>query len=247
MNLDLVHKFLNEKKDKDTVMYDLYDIRDELLYDTLQKIKVAKPKDRQDWKVIPYAKVKRVWESFAKLGFVRDENILEDMAEQVIHNILQLDINTELCGHKQFIPEDAMEDVGITQDELDDSKYLFDEKAGHYRISDYAMDKLNELALKIAQEEDSSAKLILIDQVFNTVHERSDIAAMFIEGGSSSLNKLAGYEKWKENESKKYVLNFKEFCLRESLMRLLNSKGFTNNFYNLGGSTIEKSKNKIYI
>ena len=29
--------------------------------------------------------------------------------------------------------------------------------------------------------------------------------------------------------------------------RLLNSKGFTNNFYNLGGSTIEKSKNKIYI
>ena len=66
--------------------------------------------------------------------------------------------------------------------------------------------------------------------------------------GSSSLNKLAGYEKIHiENESKKYVLNFKEFCLRESLMRLLNSKGFTNNFYNLGGSTIEKSKNKICI
>ena len=29
--------------------------------------------------------------------------------------------------------------------------------------------------------------------------------------------------------------------------RLLNSKGFTNNFYNLGDSKLEKSKNKICI
>jgi hypothetical protein len=34
-------------------------------------------------------------------------------------------------------------------------------------------------------------KLLLVDQMLNVVHARSDLAGMFVEGGQKTLNKLA--------------------------------------------------------
>ena len=35
-------------------------------------------------------------------------------------------------------------------------------------------------------------KIVIIDQILNVAHQRSDLASWFIEGGSYSLSKLSG-------------------------------------------------------
>jgi hypothetical protein len=194
---DTIDMFPNDRihaKSLDEARSDYWEMYSDTRYATLMAIKKAKMNDRQPWKVVPFPKLQKCWEDFVKHGFVRHESVLDEIANIIVMNIIKVSVNTELTGHKQFQPKDDMEDLEITEEQLYESKYLLDDASGHYRISDYALDNLEKLAIDIIRERNAEKKLILVDRVLNTIHPRSDLAAWFVQGGSSSLNKLAGYE-----------------------------------------------------
>ena len=58
-------------------------------------------------------------------------------------------------------------------------------------VSDYGLDKLWAIAELLMRESSSERQLLLCDQMLNVVHQRNDLAALFVEGGSSALSQLA--------------------------------------------------------
>jgi hypothetical protein len=59
-------------------------------------------------------------------------------------------------------------------------------------ISDYGLKPLEELLVQLLKATSPEEKLLLIDRMLNVVHQRSDIADWFVEGGSHALAQLSG-------------------------------------------------------
>ena len=59
-------------------------------------------------------------------------------------------------------------------------------------ISDYGLRPLEELLVELLRASTPEEKLLLIDRMLNVVHQRSDIADWFVEGGSHALGQLSG-------------------------------------------------------
>jgi len=71
--------------------------------------------------------------------------------------------------------------------------YTGDPDMGEY-ISDYGLGPLMTLINKLVNKKTPEEKLLIVDRMLNVIHPRSDIAKWYVEGGSSSLNKLSGYQ-----------------------------------------------------
>lgn len=69
--------------------------------------------------------------------------------------------------------------------------YITDPKIGHMRISDYGLKPLQELAGQLLNTHNSSSKVVVIDRMLNVVHQRSDMASWFVQGGSNALADLS--------------------------------------------------------
>lgn len=203
-------KMLKEDFDLD-IAYDILEKKDEIMRETISDFIDAKEKGggRQPWKVIPFPRLKKIWEDYIKYGHVRDRKGIEMIENLFTRNILKLDVNTELAGHSTHYPDDELEDFGIDSDYLfDDPKFDFGDYIagpnGQPRISDYGLDPLLKLLEQLKHEQDYEKKLVILDKMLNVVHQRSDIAEMFIQGGTSSLNQLSGYYK-PEDEDDPYA------------------------------------------
>jgi hypothetical protein len=192
-----INKFLNE----DDIDWSLYELKDEILREVIGGFLDAREKGggKQPWSVIPFPRLKKIWEDHIKYGFVRDTKGM-DMFENIFtRNILKLYANTELAGHTQSDMADELNDYDQTMDSIWDrtGNYNFGDyivgSNGQYRISDYGLEPLGNLLAQLRKEQDYEKKLPIMDKMLNVVHQRSDIAEMFIEGGSNSLNKLSGY------------------------------------------------------
>ena len=98
----------------DDIMYDLFYERDEIMRETIHLFMKAKiGVTRQPWSVVPFHRLKKIWEDAAKNGFVRDEKGLNMIQTKMLTNLLKLDVNTELMGHMQGYPDDQQfEDAG---------------------------------------------------------------------------------------------------------------------------------------
>lgn len=196
-------------------MYKAYEELDSLLREEsfeLIKNVVEKNIKRQPWKVVSFPRVKKIWQDHAFKGILRDEKGMNDIAYTVINNIVKLYMNTVLCGHstdnpKQFIENnvgyyfkgekpmmDDSEELSITYEEFEDrtDEYFYDENWKQWRISDYAMEPLLKKAKELILAKTAEEKMLLVDQVFNIVHARGDIASLFVEGGSAALSELSG-------------------------------------------------------
>jgi len=173
-----------------------YEKRDDIVLDILQSCIQAKPNERQEWHPMPLHRVKKIWNDYAKTGIVRDERGIDNIADDMITKIITLDANTELMGHSSSDPKDLWDQAGIDYSEELDNKLtdFLEDNNGQLRISDYGLDKLKKLAGDIMEESDYEKKLILIDQILNVVHQRSDLASMFIQGGRGALSQLSGVE-----------------------------------------------------
>lgn len=66
-------------------------------------------------------------------------------------------------------------------------------------ITDYALQPLLKLLSELKKQTKPEDILVTIDKILNVVHQRSDVALWFIEGGSNSLNKLSGYDNTEED------------------------------------------------
>lgn len=78
--------------------------------------------------------------------------------------------------------------------------YVNDPKCGHMRISDYGLAPLQKLAGKLLDTYDSAAKVPVIDAMLNVVHQRSDLASWYVQGGSNALSDLSASPSEREKE-----------------------------------------------
>lgn len=225
------------------------------------------------WKLVPFNRLKRIWEEWAKFGFVRDEKGLEYISDIMVSNTIKISVLTMLAGHTSESPDDYYEDAWgdhireyiksymrfkhepdgeeqyVSRDpnqlEVDwDNKngqyskknsrdldtveninnpfldtmmvqvdevgpngmydkimeelqgrfiwyYIEDPKIGQARISDYGLKPLIDLTSQLRSAYDSSSKVVIIDKMLNVVHQRSDMASWFVEGGSRALADLS--------------------------------------------------------
>ena len=108
----------------------------------------------------------------------------------------------EICERDDLyiLPDDQLRER--LMNEMDDkfSDYATDPKSGHLYMSDYGLKPLQELVVKLRNEESPEQRLVIVDKMLNVVHMRSDLASWFVDGGSSSLSSLSGYEHDEEGE-----------------------------------------------
>lgn len=219
------------------------------------------------WKVVPFNRLKKIWEDHLKYGVVRDEKGFEMVKNIIINNILKVDIISTISGHKSYGSEtfdemlndyvDNQLDCLIEHKKIDYSQYEipFEQPEKGYKIkepvdepspcvvevnpyvksvfdknydkeannrerikdiliedltekflwyytdsenmggfkSDYGLEPLLKLLRELSNTEGTEKELIVLDKILNVVHQRSDIARWFVEGGSSSLSSLSGY------------------------------------------------------
>ena len=188
-----INKFLKESEEE--IDYDLYYLYFEtinnILSDFLEHKKMGIKE--QPWVVIPFPRLKKIWEDFMRNGFVRDIRGLEVIENIVQNNIIKLYANTVLCGHTSINPDDEFEEFGFTEEDRDDF-YDYIDKISDYAFSDFGGRRLGLLTLlkQLRKAKTPEEKIVIIDQILNVAHQRSDLASWFIEGGSYSLSKLSG-------------------------------------------------------
>lgn len=71
--------------------------------------------------------------------------------------------------------------------------YVEDPKTGHLYISDYGLKPLVSLSYELSITTEAEQKVSIIDKMLNVAHQRSDMAAWFVQGGSQALSQLSGY------------------------------------------------------
>jgi len=177
---------------EEDIRYEQFDQEQQAVRDVLEEFKSRQPNEKQPWPVIPFGRVKKIWEDYMRMGFVRDEKGIDQIAQKMIQNVHRLSANTYLAGHTQSDPQENFDEYNMNEEDQEKFyEYMIDER-GQYIISDYGLPKLEKLATQLEHTYNAEEKLQLIDRMFNIVHQRSDLPAFFIEGGSDSLDKLFG-------------------------------------------------------
>lgn len=184
-------------KENDDYTYDYFDKRSEIMRETIQNYMTSKAGDKQSWRLVPFGRLKKIWDDAAKIGVVRDENGLYMIEEILEENIIKIDVNNEILGHSQYLPKDELEDEGYSEEQLEekmneDGDVYFEAPNGQLRISDYGLQPLQKHLMSLKKEHDPSRKMMYMDMILNVVHQRSDLASWFVEGGSQALSQLSG-------------------------------------------------------
>ena len=225
-------KNINENllKENENIDWNLYDLLDDVKRDVMSEyisaVEKEKPnaekgkylKARQEWEVIPLSTLKRQWEEFIKWGFVKPGYIvtIEKIENLITKNICKINVNTLLAGHTPDDPKyewkEFLEGSNILDNKLEEYiKYLDDnfgdfilDEKNMFRISDFALEKLNKAMIELRKAPTPERKLAKIDHILSIIHMRSDIASWFVEGGSSGLASLSGIDR-ELNESKENI------------------------------------------
>ena len=120
--MNRIHKIIKEeiikylKESDDDNDWDLYEqfenVKRELFSDFLYK-NTPEFNKTTPWKVIPYARLKKIWEDFMRMGIVRDTRGLEMIEDIMTENTIKIALFTELFGHTPNNPEeDYVENIG---------------------------------------------------------------------------------------------------------------------------------------
>lgn len=183
--------------ENDDNVYDFYERRDEIMLDVVQNfLKGAK---RIYWPVIKAEKLAKVWLMYGKRGHI-DEKDMDDIADQMINLVARLTVSTDLSGHSpNDVRQELEEKYEYTFTDKQWEKLLdsLEDKSGQWYLSDFGLKPLQNLALRLYNAETPEQKLHVVDRMLNIVHQRSDLAAMFVQGGTSTLQKIAtqgGYQ-----------------------------------------------------
>jgi len=198
-------KAINRSLGKVAVMdeSELLDMFDQAPRMVLEQYRNRSPGERQTWRRVPIGTLERVWQQHAA-GFIHpsSEKLIDRIADDFIWNVAQLYGNTVLSGHihtniynaiEEELKEDGIEMLTEEDWMSDDGfdEFMYNEEHGNSAISDYAMDPLMGDCLELTRAESAEEKLVIIDRMINRIHMRGDIAALFVEGGISSLDRLS--------------------------------------------------------
>lgn len=166
------------------------------MYELAMALKASQGKGHVQWDKIPAGRLAKIWLDYGRTGVVRDEKGLDKIADMVLENIARLSASTAMMGHT---PEDAREtlrdtwELEFTDEEWDDwmPDFFTDAQYGNWMLSDYGLPKLEAIYPKIVKAETAEDKLQWVDRALNVIHQRSDLANMFVQGGSSTLLKIS--------------------------------------------------------
>ena len=187
------HKPIFETNDSDyNASDDFFERRDNQLCDLAHALKQSGGKGKVTWNTVPASLLKRTWIIFGKYNKI-NENDLDKIADRILTNIARLQASTEMMGHTSYNVRGELEDNGyeFTEEEWDIwmSDY-FTDKHGNWLLSDYGLEPLKQCYGQIFNAETPEEKLYAIDKALNIVHQRSDLASLFIEGGTFTLRAI---------------------------------------------------------
>jgi hypothetical protein len=262
-----VINFLKENSDYD---YDYINREDEIKHWMFNDFLYKNTPDfskKIPWRLVPYPRLKKIWEDYIRTGVVRDSKGIEMIGDIMISNAIKISVITNLAGHTQWGDEETFEDNigywvneqlncilpekqidtnqleipfndpskgnvkkepskiepcnvqihpfaqefinenfdsetmnkedirGMLYDAIKDKffDYVEDPKTGQLYISDYGLKALESLSYELNRTTEPEQKVTVIDKMLNVVHQRSDMAAWFVEGGSRALSQLSGY------------------------------------------------------
>ena len=178
-------------KEEQTMAF--FDRNEEAIRDVIEEYQASKPGEIQPWPVVPFDRVNKIWKDYMRYRVVHDTRGMEQISDRMIKNVHRLYANTYLSGHTPHDPSYELDNYGMSEKDL---KRFYDEytldEYGQDRISDYALDDLQNDALELSRANTAEEKLQIVDRMFSRIHRRSDLPAMFIEGGTKSLNMLFG-------------------------------------------------------
>jgi len=151
------------------------------------------PGSKISWSPVSFGRVQKIWNDTARMGFVRDERGLAGIADQIFKNLARLSASTDLAEHGFRSIEDILEDNNIDPDSFDKDRFFNEFFESEYGdpISDYGLNPLFNLTDEYFKADTAEDQLVILDRMLNVVHQRNDIAAFFIEGGTDSLHKLS--------------------------------------------------------
>ena len=160
------------------------------------------------WSVIKLQEIKPIMQQYVRDGFVRNEKGVERIAQKMLKNLARLQAATEITGHTQNDPAEYFEELGhkspwdgkvawrdMTDEQQEYSTQFYDyhmETEYGTPISDYGLDPLWKHAQDLMTCTKSEDQLQVIDKMLQVTHMRGDLAALFIEGGTASLDNLFG-------------------------------------------------------
>ena len=110
---------LFETRSKDDVIQDLGEKQLEITDEVLSQIKNIKPGELQSWRVIPFPRLKKVWNDFMNTGVVRDTAGIDLFEEIIEENICKIWTNNYLTGGTPYDDyQDQLETYEITPEEF---------------------------------------------------------------------------------------------------------------------------------
>ena len=114
-------KFLKESYDDDDIDYEFFEREDNVkqgLFDDFLYHNNADFTKHISWTVVPFPRLKKIWEDYMSMGVVRDTRGLEYIEDIMIENTLKIYSITMLLGHTTYSPdEDYEENIGYYVDE----------------------------------------------------------------------------------------------------------------------------------
>ena len=219
--LEIINRPINEAREADyDACADFQERRDEALQEMGNHIKHKK--GRIHWHTISATLLKKTWLIFGKYQKI-NENDIDKIADNILTNIAKLYAANELQGHSEnyYVREELADNFGIefTDEEWNNIDYdAFTDKHGHDFTSDYGIKPLQNIYSIIFNAKTPEEKLYACDKALNVVHQRNDLAAMFVEGGQTTLTQIAnqggynaGYEYGQMNRE------FRENILKEAI------------------------------
>lgn len=188
-------RLIKESYDDEDIDWDLYEKLDEVKREILEGFLQDRKNGikKQPWTLIPFPRLKKIWEDFMYQGVVRDTRGLDMIQDIIQTNILKLYVNTELSGHSEVDPKYDFEEYGYTERDKNDF-YGYVDKISDYAFNDFGGRRLGLTTLlgQVRKASTPEEKLPILDQILNVLHQTSDLASYFVEGGSSALSQLSG-------------------------------------------------------
>lgn len=196
---------------------------------------------RVAWPKISAARLKRIWLDFGKTGVVRDEKGLNAIQDQMLDGIARLRFSTDMSGHSQLDPKDILEHLGHDFDakKIEKLQETLEDENGSWLLSDYGLPKLEKLYADIRRPDSAEDLLVAIDKALNVIHQRNDLAGMFVEGGTKTLNEIASQGGYTSEQSaqfspKEVANEIKSFSPAEFSKWVETSGGFTKKAHEIG-------------
>lgn len=235
---DLIIEVVKRLMEYDRSYQESWEVFDEYEREIATKIvhEIADGVEHERWRLIPFGRLQRIWNEFARFKFIRDEKGMEMIRNICISNTARLYVNSVLVGHTERHPKEYVRyDVGycfkepkaenpeeptdpnqlnlfnpedrskpkqekkydecegmtldLTWDEFEDR---MDTYIGDDTFSDYATKPLVDLAYELIEAGSPEEQLLICDRMFNVIHCRGDIAALYVQGGSHALSQLSG-------------------------------------------------------